>query len=228
MRILNSLRLFYDDDPSSKYLNSSILLPNSKSSSWISFYISPSTSDKARNNEVLQQIISYFPTLQSSFAQIKGIFAGSLLKLPIRWSPMHAPYIAAINSTEVAIAGVASNADCTLYWIAVSLERPAYDAQLSVGTGRIRYLVAYDYQASVDSACTTMTLNDLSISCNGSLVNTTNLTADIVSFDRMYQLPSPEQVKMGLDMNNYKAWTSGKSELKANERSEERRVGKEC
>lgn len=33
----------------------------------------------------------------------------------------------------------------------------------------------------------------------------------------MYQLPSPEQLKQGLDMNNFKPWASGKIDLKANE-----------
>lgn len=41
--------------------------------------------------------------------------------------------------------------------------------------------------------------------------------ADIVAFDRMYQLPSPEQVVQGLDMNNFKPWTSGSMVLKAHE-----------
>jgi hypothetical protein len=62
-----------------------------------------------------------------------------------------------------------------------------------------------------------MPLNDLSISCNGSIIPSTNLTADIVSFDRMYQLPSPEQVRSGLDMNNFKPWSKGKADLKAHE-----------
>ena len=72
-------------------------------------------------------------------------------------------------------------------------------------------------QASVEAACTTMALNNLSIACNGSQIPATNLTADVVAFDRMYQLPSPEQVKLGLDMNNFKPWAAGKMDLKAHE-----------
>lgn len=64
-----------------------------------------------------------------------------------------------------------------------------------------------------------MSVNNLSISCNGSVIPSTNHTGDIVAFDRMFQLPSPEQIKLGLDMNNFKPWAAGKLDLKANEYS---------
>lgn len=69
----------------------------------------------------------------------------------------------------------------------------------------------------MDSACTNMTLNGLSITCNGSLIPKTNLTGDIVAFERLAQLPAPEQVKLGVDMNNFLAASSGKLDLKAHE-----------
>ena len=90
---------------------------------------------------MLQQIISYYPTLQTSFSPIKRIYAGSLLKPPVRWSPISLPYIKAIKGTAVTVDGFAANFDCTLYWIAVSVERPAYDAQTTVSSSHIRYLV---------------------------------------------------------------------------------------
>lgn len=117
------------------------MLPNSNSSKWITFYITPGTKDKARNNEVLQQIINSYPALQTSFSAIKGIFPGSLVKLPIRWSPINLPYLKEVNGTSITIDGFASNMDCTLYWIAVSIERPAYDQGNTVNSSHIRYLV---------------------------------------------------------------------------------------
>lgn len=62
-----------------------------------------------------------------------------------------------------------------------------------------------------------MALNELSISCDGSQMPFSSSEADIVKFERMYQLPSPEQVKMGLDMNNFKPWASGNVAVKADQ-----------
>ena len=62
-----------------------------------------------------------------------------------------------------------------------------------------------------------MTLNNLSISCDGSQMPFSTSDADIVYFDRMYQLPSPEQIKLGLDMNNFLSVQSGNKSVKANE-----------
>ena len=45
----------------------------------------------------------------------------------------------------------------------------------------------------------------------------TTLNQDIVLFDRLYQLPSPLQVKNGLDMNNFKPFSSGQVSVKANQ-----------
>jgi hypothetical protein len=64
-----------------------------------------------------------------------------------------------------------------------------------------------------------MALNELSISCDGSQMPYSTAEADIVSFVRMYQLPSPEQVRMGLDMNNFKPVASGHLDVKAHEYS---------
>ena len=46
-----------------------------------------------------------------------------------------------------------------------------------------------------------------------------NSESDIVAFSRMYQLPSPEQIKLGLDMNNFKPLAAGKVDAKAHEYS---------
>ena len=45
----------------------------------------------------------------------------------------------------------------------------------------------------------------------------TTLNQDIVLFDRLYQLPSPLQVKNGVDMNNFKPFSSGQVSVKANQ-----------
>lgn len=125
------------------YFNSSIVLPNSKSSKYASFYITAGGEGKSRTNEVLQQIMKIYPTLQTTFTQIQGIYAGSLLKLPIRWSPMNVPYLSSINGASITFDGFAANMDCTMYWIAMPVERPAYDAKTTVDSTHIRYLVSY-------------------------------------------------------------------------------------
>jgi hypothetical protein len=90
---------------------------------------------------VLQQIVNYYPTVKASFSQVKGIFAGSLLKLPIRWSPIYAPYIKKVSGSSITIDGFSPNMDATLYWIATAVERPARDMQNTVSSSRVRYLV---------------------------------------------------------------------------------------
>ena len=126
---------------SSLYYNSSIKLPNTKNSQWVAFYIGPASSTDIRNNEVLQQIIDYYPTLKSSFAQIAGIYAGSLLRLPVRWSPVYAPYVKKVTGNAVIIDGFAPNMDSTIYWITMPVERPERDALNTINSSRVRYLV---------------------------------------------------------------------------------------
>lgn len=107
----------------------------------MSFYISPAGSGDIRNNEVLQQVVDYFGTLKASFGQIEGIYAGSLLSLPIRWSPVYAPYVKKVAGNSITIDGFASNMDATIYWIAMPVERPERNALNTISSSRIRYLV---------------------------------------------------------------------------------------
>lgn len=54
-----------------------------------------------------------------------------------------------------------------------------------------------------------MSLNELSLFCDGSQMPLSSDKQDIVAFNRLYQLPTPHQVKVGIDMNNFKVVTSG-------------------
>lgn len=91
---------------------------------------------------MLQQVMAYYPTLQSTFSEITGIFPGSLLKLPIRWSPINLPYLKAVSGSSVTVDGFAANMDCTLYWIAVPVVRSNYDQGATISSDHIRYLVS--------------------------------------------------------------------------------------
>jgi hypothetical protein len=89
----------------------------------------------------LDKIKDLYPALKLSYPQISGFYAGSLLKKPIRWSPISMPYLKSISGEGFVIDGFAPNMDCDLHWIIINIERPEYDALLTISQDKIRYLV---------------------------------------------------------------------------------------
>lgn len=160
--------------------------------------------------------MQFYPTLTGTYSEVAGLFVGSLLKLPLRWSSISVPYLKSFAADRFVLDGFAAETDATIYWIAVDLERAEFDAQLAVSPDRIRYLVGPTHQASLDAACTELTyLNVLSLECDGAKMPLSSKEEDIVAFDRLYQLPAPEQVKRGVDMNNFKVVAAGKVSVTA-------------
>lgn len=150
----------------------------------------------------------------TSFSEVKGFYPGSLLPVPMKWSPVNSPYVRAVNAEGFTIDGFSSNRDGTLNWIVVDLERAEYNSGQTMSTTRVRYL------QNIDSACAEITsINSLSISCDGKLIPSTTKTSDIVNFTRLYQLPTASQIAAGLDMNNFKVVKSGTTDIKTNEYS---------
>lgn len=68
----------------------------------------------------------------------------------------------------------------------------------------------------MDAACTEIAdLNVLSLDCDGAKMPISSNQEDIVAFNRLYQLPSPDQIKKGVDMNNFKVVSAGKVQVSA-------------
>jgi len=160
--------------------------------------------------------VDYYPTLTGAYPEVSGLFLGSLLKLPLRWSTISVPYLKSFASDRFVIDGFAAETDATLHWIVVDLERAEFDALHTVSPDRIRHLVRSAHQAALDAACTELSyLNALSLECDGAQMPVSSLEADVVAFDRLYQLPAPEQVFRGVDMNNFKVVAAGKQQASA-------------
>jgi hypothetical protein len=51
------------------------------------------------------------------------------------------PYLKSISGEGFVIDGFAPNMDCDLHWIIINIERPEYDALLTISQDKIRYLV---------------------------------------------------------------------------------------
>ena len=119
------------------------MLPKIQNVKWLQYWITPGGTTDPTNSEVLDKIKSAYPALQVSFPQISGFYAGTLLKKPLRWSPISMPYLKSINGGGFTVDGFASNRDGTLYWILTNIERPEYDALLTISSSRIRYLVEF-------------------------------------------------------------------------------------
>ena len=135
---------------------------------------------------------------------------------------MNTPYVERINHDNVWVNGIATNEDAKLYWIGVPTTRTDYDAAHSISSTRIRYLASeFDYKrdewgmrnrtmASLDSYCTVQSyISDLSLKCSGQSMPLSSSESVATRFYNMFAIPSGEQIKNGLDMNNYKAPVSG-------------------
>jgi hypothetical protein len=89
----------------------------------------------------VEQIRNYFPTLKTTYPAISAYYSGSLLKKPIRWSPMAAVYLKSLSDVKFSLDGIAASEDSKLSYIITSMERSEYDALNTISQTRIRYLV---------------------------------------------------------------------------------------